>query len=151
MTKQLTGQMRQLLMPKSKWWMRQSVVAFLSEKLRRRNQIEIELQTIREKFVKILFFIIHPECEVKIELRSERKKAKKSCQKNEKETKLKQGEKNRKNTSEKVFPTSCDQIESIIERKKNIKAQKRKMKRKIMDILVRLLKIGSKKEEAVRS
>merc|ERR1712113_783635 len=98
------------------WWMRQSVVAFLSEKLRRRNQIEIELQTIREKFVKILFFIIHPECEVKIGLRSERKKAKKSCQKNEKETKLKK--KKQKNTSEKVFPTSRDQIESIIERKK---------------------------------
>merc|ERR1712223_1726177 len=104
MTKQLTGQMRQLPMPKSKWWMRQSVVAFLSEKLRRRNQIEIELQTIREKFVKILFFIIHPECEVKIELRSERKKAKKSCQKNEKETKLKQGEKNRKTLVKKFFP-----------------------------------------------
>ena len=126
MTKQLTGQMRPLLMPKSKWWMRQSVVAFLSEKLRRRNQIEIELQTIREKFVKILFFIIHPECEVKIELRSERKKAKKSCQKNEKETKLKQGEKNRKTLVKKFFPQAVIKSSPSLKEKKILRHKKEK-------------------------
>jgi len=39
--KQPTGQMRRLPTPKWKWWTKQSVVAFLSEKLRKRNQIEV--------------------------------------------------------------------------------------------------------------
>ena len=79
---------------------------------------------------KKLFFIIHPECEVKIELRSERKKAKKSCQKNEKETKLKQGEKNRKTLVKKFFPQAVIKSSPSLKEKKILRHKKEKWKEK---------------------